>query len=132
MDFLRRGATQPAYPPVRTSAMIDNDLGRTSRRQPIVLVVDLAPLRGVSTGTNEAEKRERTYTDNISIRGARVLSARSWQPGEQVKVIPVKEETAVRGEVVYCQKHGQDEFFVGIRLRKCPWWSVIQMFGVRP
>lgn len=97
-----------------------------------MLVVDLVPLRGVSTRTNEAEKRERTYTDNISIRGARVLSARSWQPGEQVKVIPVKEETAVRGEVVYCQKHGQDKFFMGITLRKCPWWSVIQMFGVRP
>lgn len=46
--------------------MIDNDLGRTSRRQHIVLVVDPAPLRGVSTGTNEAEKRERTYTDNTS------------------------------------------------------------------
>lgn len=111
--------------------MIDNDVGRTSRRQHIVLAVDLVPLRGVSTGTNEAEKRERTYTDNISAQGARVHSARPWQPGEQVKVIPVKEETGVRGEVVYCEKHGQDRFLVGIKLRKCPWWSVMQKFGVQ-
>lgn len=108
--------------------MIDNDLGRTSRRQHIVLVVDLVPLRGVSADTSDGEKRERTYTDNISVQGARVHSARSWQPGEQVKVISVKEETAVRGEVVYCQKHGRDGFVVGISLRKCPWWSVIQKF----
>lgn len=113
----------PFDPPVRTSEndMIDNDLGRTNQRQPIVLIVDLVPL-------SEAEKRERTYTDNISVQGARIHSERLWQPGEQVEVILVKEETVARGEVVYCQKHGKDGFFVGIRLRKCP-WSVIQKLG---
>lgn len=102
--------------------MIDHDVGRTNQRQPIVLAVDLVPLA-------EAEKRERTYTDNISMQGARVHSERPWQPGEQVEVIPAKAETPVRGEVVYCQKRGQGGFFVGIRLRKCPWWSVIQRLG---
>lgn len=100
--------------------MLDNDPGRTNQRQPIVLVVDLVPL-------GEAEKRERTFTDNISAQGARVRSEHSWQPGEQVEVI--SEKTAVRGEVVYCQKHSRDGFSVGIRLRKCPWWPVIQRLG---
>lgn len=101
--------------------MIANDIGRTNKRRPIVVVVDLVPL-------DQAGKQERTYTDNISAQGVRVRSKQHWQPGEQLDVISVSEQTAMRGEVIYSQKHGQ-EFFVGIRLRNCPSWPIIQRLG---
>ena len=89
-----------------------------------MLVVNLAPL-------GERSERERTYTENISAHGARVHSTRSWQPGEQVEITPLKEDAPVRGEVVYWQKRGHDRFFVGVKLRQGPIpWTVLQRFGI--
>lgn len=43
--------------------------GRKEKRLPVMVVVNLAPLVPVN-----AEKHERTYTDNISAHGVRVRS----------------------------------------------------------
>ena len=101
----------------------DNLMGRKERRLPIVIVVRLTPLE------HTAEGDERTYTDNVSAHGLRVNSRRSWSPGEQVEVIPVKEETPVRGEVVYCQKVDNERFFVGFKFpQRRLTWSIWQRF----
>lgn len=102
----------------------NNLSGRKERRLPIMVVVRLAASERVS-----GESCERTYTDNISPRGVRVLSTRSWQPGQCAEIIPVKEETPALGEVVYCQKVENDRFFVGFKFRqsRLP-WSILQRF----
>lgn len=63
------------------------------------------------------QHRERTYTDNISPHGVRVHSTRPWKPGEQVVITPLT-DGPVRAEVVYCEKRGEGQFFVGIQVRQ--------------
>ena len=101
----------------------DNLSGRKERRLPIIVVVRLTPLE------HTAEEDERTYTDNLSAHGLRVHSRRSWNPGEQVEIIPVKEETPVRAEVVYCQQVDNRGFFVGFKFPESRLtWSIWRRF----
>ena len=104
--------------------------GRKERRLPVVVVVNLAPLENLAPlGPVNAERHERTYTDNISEHGARVRSTYTWQLGEQVEITPASGETPVRGEVVYCQSLDNDRFFVGVKIREsCIPWSVLRRF----
>lgn len=62
---------------------LDHAQCRMERRLPIVVVVRLAQAECAG-----ADGEERTYTDNISQRGARVYSIRPWQPGDAVQVTP--------------------------------------------
>lgn len=102
--------------------------GRKEKRLPIMVVVNLASLEPVSP-----ERHERTFTDNISGHGARVRATCPWQLGEEAEIAPVKGEQAMRGEVVYCQKLGDKDFFIGLRLDSHIPWSVLQRFnGIPP
>jgi hypothetical protein len=94
--------------------------GRTERRYPIVVVVRLAqPERAGTDG------EERTYTDNISSRGARVYSIRPWQLGDAVQVTPRNEDPAC-GSVVYCQTLHDGRFIIGVEFQSHPvMWSVL-------
>jgi hypothetical protein len=61
------------------------------------------------------ESQERTYTDNISPHGVRVLSTRPWQPGQHAEIIPENDGFPICGEVVYCQRLDVDRFCVGVK-----------------
>lgn len=79
-------------------------------------------VRLLQLGPDGAEKQERTYTDNISARGVRVVSNRLWHPGQQAEVTPVNDESPMRGAVVYCQKLDEMHFGVGLSFSaKIPW-----------
>lgn len=118
-----RQACPATKAPKRMYSSDDNLRGRKERRLPIIVVVRLIPLE------HTAEGDERTYTDNLSAHGLRVHSRRSWSPGEQVEVIPVKEETPVRAEVVYCQQVDNHRFFVGFKFPQSrPTWSIWRRF----
>src|SRR5215472_14605800 len=95
--------------------------GRKERRLPVMVAVNLAPVWPESI-----EKRERTYTDNISTHGARVRATIPCQPGEEMEIAPVKGEEPVRGEVVYCQKLAEEAFFIGLRFDSHIPWSILQ------
>lgn len=75
------------------------------------------------------QKRQKTYTDNISGHGARVRAACAWQLGEEAEIAPLKGEQPIRGEVVYCQKLADEEFFIGLRFDSHIPWSVLQRFN---
>jgi hypothetical protein len=96
----------------------NNLSGRKERRLPIIVVVRLAAAEQVS-----GESHERTYTDNISPHGVRVLSTRAWQPGQHAEIIPDKDESPMHGEVVYCQRLDNDRFCVGVKFpdSRIPW-----------
>jgi hypothetical protein len=94
--------------------------GRIERRLPIVVVVRLAQAQ--CTG---ADGEERTYTDNISSRGARIYSIRPWQIGDAVQVTPRSEDPTC-GSVVYCQSLQDGRFVIGVEFQVPPVvWSVL-------
>ncbi len=99
--------------------------GREERRLPIMMEVNLAPADHAS-----GERRERTFTDNISPHGVRVHSTSDWKLGEHVEVAPMKGEPPMRGKVVYCQKVGKDRFFIGLKFLRGPVpWSILTRFN---
>lgn len=99
--------------------------GREERRLPIMLEVSLAPV-----GLADGDRCERTFTDNISAHGLRVQSSSSWRMGEQAEVTPRKGEIVMLGEVVYCQRAGNDRFFLGLKFhdKNIP-WTILQRFN---
>ena len=102
----------------------DNTLsGRVERRLPIVVVVRLARAERVGT-----DGEERTYTDNISPRGARVYSIRPWQLGDAVQLTPRNEDPAY-GKVVYCQALPDDRYVIGVKFQDVPIpWSAVRRY----
>jgi PilZ domain len=97
--------------------------GRMERRLPIIVVVRLA--QAENAGTNV---EERTYTDNISPRGARLFSTRPWQPGDSVRIAP-RDEDPVLGNVVYCQALADGRFVVGVNFQDRPiTWSAMHRY----
>ena len=56
---------------------------------------------------------ERTITENISPHGTRVISERSWEPGEEVIVAPRGEFQRI-GRVVYCVANARGRFLLGV------------------
>ncbi len=94
--------------------------GRMERRLPIVVVVRLAQAERPG-----ADGEERTYTDNISSRGARLYSIRPWRLGDAVQVTPRNEDPAC-GNVVYCQTLDDGRFVIGVKFQDRPVsWSVM-------
>ncbi len=97
--------------------------GRMERRLPIVVVVRLAQAECAV-----ADGEERTYTDNISPRGARVYSNRPWQLGDAVQVTPRNEDPAC-GNVVYCQTLDDGRFVIGVNFQDRPvTWSAMRRY----
>ncbi len=93
--------------------------GRREKRLPIAVVVCLTGVRH-SNGAGE----EKTYTDNVSLHGARLISRRPWQPGEEAEVTPVKFGPPARGKVVYCRQLAMNRYLVGLNFPQQPvQWS---------
>jgi PilZ domain len=100
--------------------------GRQEKRLPIAVVVCLI---GVKHPHDNGE--EKTYTDNVSLHGARVVSRRPWQPGDEAQVTPVKFGTPTRAKVVYCKQHSDDRYFVGLSFHQQPvQWSSFAYPGI--
>ena len=90
-----------------------------------MMEVNLAP-----AGRARAERCERTFADNISPHGIRIHATSAWRMGERAEITPAKGESAMLGEVVYCQRSGKDRFFVGLRFQdKHIPWSILQRFN---
>jgi hypothetical protein len=74
---------------------------------------------------------EKTYTDNVSLHGARVISRRPWHPGDEAKVTPLKFGAPARGKVVYCKQLARDRYFVGLTFPLHPvLWSSFTYPGI--
>ena len=84
-------------------------VGRMEKRLPIAIVVNLGAVNGHS-----GSQPELTYTDNISAHGAYVISSRLWKPGEVAQVVSLKDQIALRGKVVHCEKRPGDRYGVGL------------------
>lgn len=100
--------------------------GRAERRLPIIVVVRLAHAERQDTDGDQIEK---TYTDNISLHGARIFSRFRWEPGEMVQVTPVHYD-CVRGKVIYCHRLADGRHAIGVNFQDSAInWSILQRFG---
>jgi hypothetical protein len=82
---------------------------RTEDRIPMKITVDLSSL-DVRTPAQEG------VTENVSPRGARVLTSRPWKPNERLNVRSLLGNFRSRARVVYCVPVDNDQFAVGLQL----------------
>jgi len=65
---------------------------------------------------DKSMSREMTFTENMSIRGARVITVRRWQPGTRVLVTFHRNGVRSEGRVAYCQRNESGNFAIGVEL----------------
>ncbi len=100
-------------------------IGRMEKRLPIAIVVRLAHEQD-----QPADSAELTYTDNVSAHGARVISDHPWKTGDTATVTSLKDEVAIRGKVVYCQKRQEGRYYIGLNfLDRGVVWSVYRTYA---
>jgi hypothetical protein len=57
---------------------------------------------------------ESTFTENVSAKGARVVSARSWKKGEQLTFVLRTGEFRSSARVAYCQSLHGEGYAIGV------------------
>jgi hypothetical protein len=65
-------------------------------------------------GHRRAPGLESTFTENVSARGARVISARRWEQGEPLKFASRTGEFRSSARVAYCQSVQGEGFAIGV------------------
>ena len=65
---------------------------------------------------DESLFKEKAFTENVSPRGARVLTKRAWQPGTDVLVVCSQDAVQLRAKIVYCRDSGIGRFAIGLEL----------------
>ena len=65
-------------------------------------------------GHRDVPGRESTFTENVSARGARVISARHWEQGDSLKFASRTGEFRSSARVAYCQSLQGDGFAIGV------------------
>jgi hypothetical protein len=81
--------------------------GRIEKRLPASVPVYL-------TSLEEPRSRERTLAENVSPHGVRLISKRSWRPGEESLITPLTGDFPRVGTVIYCVPKTADYFYVGV------------------
>ena len=80
---------------------------RNERRIPMEIGVYLE-------GNRQVPGAESTFTENVSERGARVVSSRRWEPNDRLTFISRSGEFRSAARVAYCQPMQGDGFAVGV------------------
>jgi len=65
-------------------------------------------------GHRRAPGSESTFTENVSARGARVVSVRRWEPGERLELASRTGEFRSSARVAYCQPLQGEGFAIGV------------------
>jgi hypothetical protein len=85
----------------------DQRLCRIEKRLPTLIFVYLASKK-------DRRARERTLTENVSPHGVRVISKRSWRPGEETLITPSTWEPPQVGRVIYCSPGAGSRYYLGV------------------
>jgi hypothetical protein len=80
---------------------------RLENRDATTLAVTLSSLR-------QSPVVETTFTENLSSRGARVVSTQGWCPGERLSFALLPGDFCVTARVVYCYPRRDREFALGL------------------
>ncbi len=68
------------------------------------------------SGQNGAPMREWASTENISARGARILTTHRWRPNDTLLIRCVDGNLQARGRVIYCQRLRDNLSVIGVKL----------------
>jgi hypothetical protein len=91
------------------SCPMESEARRLEDRAPVHVTVDLS-------GLDIHTVAQQGITENVSARGARVVTSKPWQPNDHVKVRSLLGSLRSRARVVYCQPLGKDSFAIGLEL----------------
>ena len=80
---------------------------RIERRIPMEIPV-------VLDGHRQVPGTESTFTENVSARGARVVSVRRWEQNDRLTVVTRTGEFRSSARVAYCQPLQGDGFAIGV------------------
>jgi hypothetical protein len=91
---------------------------RIERRVPMALSVSLA-------GHASLPGVESTFTENVSSRGARVMTVRRWRANDRVEFISHPGEFRARARVAYCHTLSGDGYAIGLEfLEQAGHWVI--------
>ena len=65
-------------------------------------------------GNRNVPGAESTFTENVSAKGARVVSVRRWEPGDRVTFTSRTGEFRSSARVAYCEPMQGDGFAIGV------------------
>ena len=100
---------QPASTLVGTEPAGRARTARTDKRIARAMVAELSR-------PGSLQPAEETITDNVSPRGARVVSKQRWQPEERVLLKSLRSNLVSQARVVYCERLTGSAFAVGLDL----------------
>jgi hypothetical protein len=80
---------------------------RTERRIPMEIPV-------LIDGHRQTPGSESTFTENVSARGARVVSVRNWEKGEKLTLVSRTGKFRSSARVAYCQPLHGEGYAVGV------------------
>ncbi len=83
--------------------------GRIERRITQTQVVELVPV------DNSSIAKVKAFTENVSPRGARVITDSVCAPSKLVRLDAVAERLKLMARVAYCQRLDEGEFAVGLQ-----------------
>lgn len=84
--------------------------GRFEKRAPLAVPLRLAC-------QEHPGYMENTHTENVSPRGARVVTRHKWRPDEQLLVSSPQGDFSSPARVVYCQQLRDEQWVIGLRLQ---------------
>jgi PilZ domain len=90
-------------------------LRRKEIRVPLKMFVNLS--------TSDNPSFEIAPTVDISCHGARVVTARSWQPNEQLSIRSIRGSLKCLGRVAHCQPYTPNGFMIGIEIYSIGDWA---------
>ena len=93
----------------RVAMAMDSEARRLQNRSPVHVTVDLS-------GLDVHTVAQRGVTENVSARGARVVTSKPWHPNDHITVRSLLGNLRSRARVVYCEQLGNDSFAIGLEL----------------
>jgi PilZ domain-containing protein len=86
--------------------MMTIGVNRLEKRIPMAIAVHIS-------GHGRAPGVETTFTENVSSRGARVVSTRRWRPNEMLEIASLPGDFRAKARVAYCQSQSEG-FVIGL------------------
>ena len=79
---------------------------RLEKRIPMAIAIHIS-------GHRHAPGVETAFTENVSSRGARVMSTRRWRPNEVLEIASLPGDFRAKARVAYCQSQSEG-FVIGL------------------
>ncbi len=91
---------------------------RAERRIPMEVGVQIS-------GNSQLPGTETTFTEDVSPRGARVVTMRRWQMDDRLKIASLPGNFQATARVAYCRTLRGEGFVIGVEfLEHAGWWVV--------